>query len=54
MSTLSLRRADRYDPSDTASDVLPSRWSPLFATLVWSTVSALVWTAVVGAGLAFA
>lgn len=54
MSTLSLRHADRYDPSDIASDSLPTRWSPLLATFVWSTVSALVWTVVVGAGLAFA
>jgi hypothetical protein len=50
MSTLSLHYAQPSQPQDDA--VLPLRWSPMFATLVWSAVSAAVWSIAVGAGIA--
>jgi hypothetical protein len=45
MSALSLRYSQS---TQTETEVLPDRWSPLFATFVWSAVSAAVWTAVLG------
>jgi hypothetical protein len=48
MSALSLSQ-----PSQSQDDaVLPLRWSPMFATFVWSAISAVVWTVAVGAGVA--
>ena len=44
MSTLSLRMKQS---AETETEALP-RWSPLFATFVWSAVSAVVWTVVLG------
>ena len=48
MTTLTLTHAQTREPQDDAA----IRWSPLFATLVWSTMSVLAWSAVIGLGLA--
>jgi len=48
MTTLTLTQAQPLEPQDDAA----VRWSPVFATLVWSSISALTWSAVIGLGLA--
>jgi hypothetical protein len=49
MSALSLSQPSQSQDDDA---VLPMRWSPMFATFVWSAISAAVWTVAVGAGVA--